>query len=69
MFSLKGHNKVLWGAMLFSLVLTTLVIYVPFLSRAFGFEHISLMEYITALLLAFLIIPAVEIVKWIQRHR
>ena len=68
-FSLKGHNKVLWGAMLFSLVLTTLVIYVPFLSRAFGFEHISLMEYITALLLAFLIIPAVEIVKWIQRHR
>lgn len=68
-FSLKGHNKALWGAMLFSLVLTTVVIYVPFLADAFGFEHISLMEYITALLLAFLIIPAVETVKWIQRRR
>lgn len=68
-FSLKGHNKALWGAMLFSLILTTVVIYVPFLADAFGFEHISLMEYITALLLAFLIIPAVETVKWIQRRR
>lgn len=68
-FTLKGHNKALWGAMLFSLVLTTVVIYVPFLADAFGFEHISLMEYITALLLAFLIIPAVEMVKWIQRRR
>lgn len=68
-FSLKGHNKALWGAMLFSLALTTIVIYVPFLADAFGFEHISAMEYITALLLAFLIIPAVETVKWIQRHR
>ncbi len=68
-FSLKGHNKALWGAMLFSLALTTVVIYVPFLADAFGFEHISLMEYITALLLAFLIIPAVETVKWIQRRR
>ena len=68
-FTLKGHNKALWGAMLFSLVLTTVVIYVPFLADAFGFEHISLMEYITALLLAFLIIPAVETVKWIQRRR
>ncbi len=68
-FTLKGHNKALWGAMLFSLVLTTVVIYVPFLADAFGFEHISLMEYVTALLLAFLIIPAVETVKWIQRRR
>lgn len=68
-FSLKGHNRALWGAMLFSLVLTTVVIYVPFLADAFGFEHISAVEYITALLLAFLIIPAVETVKWVQRHR
>lgn len=67
-FSLKGHNKVLWGAMLFSLALTLLVIYVPFLADAFGFEHISLTEYVIAVLLAFLVIPAVEIVKWIQRH-
>ncbi len=68
-FTLKGHNLVLWGAMALSLVLTTAVIYVPFLSNAFGFEHISLAEYGVALGLAFLVIPVVEIVKFFQRRR
>lgn len=53
--------------MILSLVLTTLVIYVPFLSRAFEFEYISLAEYGIALLLAILIIPIVEVIKAIQR--
>lgn len=66
-FSMKKQNLYLVGAMLFSLVLTTAVIYIPFLSNAFGFEHISLMEYATAMLLAFSVIPIVEIVKAIQR--
>ena len=66
-FKMKKQNLFLWGAMLMSLLSTTLVIYVPFLSEAFGFEHISAPEYGIALLLAFLIIPIVEIVKWIQR--
>lgn len=64
---MKKHNVFLWGAMLLSLVCTTLVIYVPFLSRAFEFEHISIIEYGIAMLLAFLIIPIVEITKLIQR--
>ena len=50
-----------------SLVLTTAVIYVPFLRGAFGFQHISLMEYAVALLLAVSIIPIMELVKLIQR--
>lgn len=66
-FSLKGQNKWLWGAMLLSLVLTTAVIYVPFLRDAFQFQHISLMEYGVALGLAVCIIPIMELVKWIQR--
>lgn len=66
-FTLKGQNKFLWGAMALSLLCTTLVIYVPFLSEAFGFAHISLMEYGIAILLAALIIPIVELAKWIQR--
>ncbi|HJB91299.1 MAG TPA: calcium-translocating P-type ATPase, PMCA-type [Candidatus Eisenbergiella merdigallinarum] len=66
-FHMKGHNKWLWLAMLASLLATTAVIYVPFLSNAFGFEHISLVEYAVAILLAFLIIPFVELTKWIQR--
>ena len=47
--------------------MTTVVIYVPFLSNAFGFESIDLGEYAVALALAFAIIPLVEIVKAIER--
>ena len=66
-FSLKSHNKILWAAMLGSLLLTTLVIEVPFVANAFGFTPIGLAEYGIAIGLAFLVIPVVEIVKLIQR--
>ena len=66
-FTLKGQNKVLWAAMLGSLLLTTLVIEVPFLATAFGFTTIGLTEYGISLALAVLVIPVVEIVKAIQR--
>lgn len=66
-FSLKTQNAVLWGAGAMSLVLTTAVIYVPFLANAFSFEEISLLEYGVAMALAFSVIPIVELVKLIQR--
>ena len=66
-FSLKTQNKVLWAAMLGSLLLTTLVIEVPFIASAFGFTTIGLAEYGLAMGLAFLVIPIGEIVKLIQR--
>ncbi len=66
-FSLKGQNRILWAAMLGSLVLTTLLLEVPFLAKAFGFMPIGLEEYGIAMGLAFLVIPVVEIVKLIQR--
>ncbi len=66
-FSLKSHNKILWAAMLGSLALTTLVIEVPFIAKAFGFTTIGLTEYAIAMVLAFLVIPVVEFVKLIQR--
>ena len=66
-FSLKSHNKVLWFAMLGSLLLTTLVIEVPFIAKAFGFTIIGLPEYAIAMGLAFLVIPIVEIIKFFQR--
>ena len=66
-FSLKNHNKFLWGAMILSFILTTAVIYVPFLSDAFGFEHISRLEYAIAMGLAVVIIPIIELVKLVQR--
>ena len=68
-FTLGTHNKILWGAMLGSLVLTTLVLEVPFIANMFGFTPISLPEYLVALALAVLVIPVVELVKWFQRRR
>ena len=67
-FTLKKQNVWLWSASAGALVLTTAVIYVPFLVKAFGFTPISLTEYLTALGLAFAIIPLVEITKLLQRH-
>ncbi len=60
-------NWYLIGAMVLSLILSTVVIYVPFLARAFDFAEITLQEYATSLGIAFLVIPTVEIVKAIQR--
>lgn len=68
-FTLGTHNKILWGAMLGSLVLTTLVLEVPFIANMFGFTPITLPEYLVALALAVLVIPVVELVKWFQRRR
>lgn len=62
-----SHNMYLFGSCLLSLLVTTVVIYVPFLANAFDFQTIDLMEYAVALALAFAIIPLVEIVKAIER--
>ncbi|WP_295340615.1 cation-translocating P-type ATPase [uncultured Subdoligranulum sp.] len=68
-FALHTHNKVLWGAMLGSLVLTTAVLEIPPVASMFGFTPVSVAEYLIALALAVLVIPIVELVKWIQRRR
>ena len=66
-FSLKSHNAVLWAAMIGSLLLTTLVLEVPFIAGAFGFTTIGWDEYAIAIGLAIIVIPVVEIVKLVQR--
>ena len=60
-------NWYLIGAMVLSLILSTVVIYVPFLAKAFNFAEITYQEYFTSLGIAFLVIPIVEIVKFFQR--
>ena len=66
-FSLKTQNKILWLAMVGSLLLTTAVLEIPFLANAFGFTPVGLAEYGIAMVLAILVIPIVEIVKFFQR--
>lgn len=68
-FKLRTQNMLLWGTMIFSLALTTLLIFVPALRNLFDFEPISLAEYGVALLLALSTIPIVEIVKLFQRKK
>ena len=67
-FMMKHHNFWLYGSMLLSLILTISVIYIPVVAGLFGFATISLVEYLIALGLGFLIVPIVEIVKFFQRH-
>lgn len=67
-FKMTSRNKFLWASFIASLLCTTVVIYVPFLAKAFMFEHISLAEYFTAMGLAVLIIPIMEVIKWVQRR-
>ena len=66
-FTMKGQNKWLWGAGALSLILTTVVIEVPFLASAFELVSIGWQEYAIAMGLAILIIPIVEIVKIFHR--
>ena len=66
-FGLRKQNWYLFGAMAFSLIATTAVIYIPALKQAFQFESISGTEYLLAVGLAFLIIPIVELVKLLRR--
>jgi Ca2+-transporting ATPase len=66
-FTLQSQNKVLWLAMLGSLALVTLVLEVPAVAGMFGFTPVSWMEYVIALGLSILVIPAVELVKAIER--
>jgi Ca2+-transporting ATPase len=68
-FSIDTQNRYLWLAILASLACTTAVIYIPSLSLAFGFAHISVREYAVAIAFALTIIPIVEIEKAVGRRR
>jgi Ca2+-transporting ATPase len=64
-FTMKKQNVWLWGAAAISLILTTVVIEVPFLANAFDLAQLDMTEYGIAIALAFSVIPIVEIVKLI----
>ena len=68
LFSIRKQNKWLWGTLAFSLLITAAVIFVPFLNSAFSFQPITVTEYLTALALALIVIPVVEIEKAIRRR-
>lgn len=67
-FKLKKQNWFLWGAAIVSLIATTAVCEIPFLASAFQFASVEINEYGIAIGLAVLVIPIVELVKFLQRH-
>ncbi|HEY8392424.1 MAG TPA: cation-translocating P-type ATPase [Capillibacterium sp.] len=63
LFSLKTHNKYLFGAMSLSFLLTIPLLYVPGLNDLFQLTPLSAGNLLTAIGLALMIIPLVELVK------
>ncbi len=66
-FSMKTQNKWLWGAAALAVVLTVVPVEVDFLAEVFGFMTLDPIALFTALGLAFLIIPLMEIYKAVMR--
>lgn len=67
-FSMKTQNKWLWGAAALAVVLTVVPVEVDFLAEVFGFITLDPIALFTALGLAFLIIPLMEIYKAVMRR-
>ncbi len=61
-------NRWLNLAVVWELVLLVLVLYVPFLQRAFGTFSLTPADWILTTVLAFSIVPVMEAVKWMVRR-
>ena len=68
-FKLKTRNKMLWGTLAISLLLTLAVIYVPFLAEIFSLKPLTISELAVSFGLAAMVIPVIEIVKGVRRAR
>ena len=67
LFSMKKQNKWLWGAAILATVLTVIPVEVDFLAEVFGFMTLKPEALLSALGLAFLIIPIMEVYKAVMR--
>ena len=67
LFTMKKQNKWLWGAAALALVLTVVVVEVPFLAEMFGFMELPIDALACAVGLAVLIIPIMEVYKAVMR--
>ena len=63
------HNRWLWGALGFSLLLQVAVVYVPFLQAAFGTTPLSLREWLLCAAVASSVIWLRELSKVFERSR
>jgi len=61
-------NKWLNVAILWELSLLSLIIYVPFLHRAFGTFSLTIIDWAVILPLSFSIVPVLEFMKYLERR-
>ncbi len=66
-FRVKGQNWWLWGALLWTVLLTCGILFVPGLCRLFGLTTISPTEFFIAMGLAFITIPISELAKLFRK--
>jgi Ca2+-transporting ATPase len=62
------RNRWLWGAVLLSLLLYTLVVYVPFLQRAFDTVPLGSGDWLRCTLVASSVLLLRELSKVVARH-
>lgn len=66
-FTLHTENRYLIGSVLFAVALTFAMVEIPPLAAAFSLVRLTVGQYLTALGISALIVPAVELVKAVQR--
>ena len=69
MFRMKKQNGWLWGAMLWTLVLTCGVVFIPTFRQLFGFTAVTLRELLVSLGLSVTVLPFSELIKLFQRQK
>lgn len=60
------NNKALWGAYIIGIVLITAVLCIPAVDHIFKVETLGFAQIATVYVLAFLNIPVIQFIKWIQ---
>ncbi len=68
-FAISSSNKVLTATAVISVLLTVLVVYTPWLNTVFKLTPLSVNNFVTSVIIAFAIIPVVELVKVFARAR
>jgi Ca2+-transporting ATPase len=61
-------NKWLNLAIVWELVMLSLILYVPFLERTFGTFALTLWDWVIIVTAAFTVSPVLELAKWAERH-
>ncbi len=66
-FSRLFNNRLLWGAVLLSAALQVLVVYLPFLNKAFGTTPIAASDWMVCIIMASMVLWVDELKKLIMR--